>query len=124
MSAERAARAAAAAAVAADFARATDDFIDHGGPEPDHPALAWRLYSELRSVLQLDDDGQADALTPDQRDVLAQALADAIEYRTPGADCADCDEHPAGLCPDHADDLNRSDAYLAVASQLGIEVDR
>ena len=68
--------------------------------------------------------GQAAALTADQRAVLAQVFADAIEYRTPGADCTGCDEDPAGLCWDHAADLDRTDAYLGLARQLGAEVER
>jgi len=64
------------------------------------------------------------ALGEGQEAVLGQALGDAIEYRTPGADCADCDVHPAGLCEDHAADLDKTDAYLELARALGIEVER
>jgi len=63
-------------------------------------------------------------LTPDRRQVLGQALADAIEHRTPQGFCPDCDAHPAGLCADHAADLDKTDAYLALARDLGIEVER
>ncbi len=38
--------------------------------------------------------------------------------------CPDCEAHPAGLCGGHAKDLDRTDAYLALARVLGIEVDR
>jgi hypothetical protein len=57
-----------------------------------------------------------------QREVLAQALADAIEHRTPGF-CGDCLDDPAGLCDDHADDLARTDLYLHLAAELGLEID-
>jgi hypothetical protein len=63
-------------------------------------------------------------MTPAQLEILGQALADAITYRDPSGACADCDAHPAGLCKDHAADLDRTDAYLELAGQLGIEVDR
>jgi hypothetical protein len=55
---------------------------------------------------------------------LGQALADAISYREPSGFCADCEASPAGLCDDHAGDLDKTDAYLALARDLGIEVDR
>jgi hypothetical protein len=67
-----------------------------------------------------DDDCTACA----QGAVLGQVLADAIAYRDPSGACADCEQHPAGLCQDHAEDLDRTDAYLALARDLGIEVDR
>lgn len=60
-SAELAARRTVAAAVLADFKRETDAYIDdpaNSTPRPDYNAWAWRLASELRSVLQrLDDEG-------------------------------------------------------------------
>ncbi len=58
--------------------------------------------------------------------VLAQALADAIAYREPGSpsDCTGCENCPdAALCDDHAADLDLIDAYLALARELGIEVE-
>jgi hypothetical protein len=67
------------------------------------------------------------ALAEGQREVLAQVLADAIEYRdlrVNSGHCADCEDHPADLCDDHAADLNLTDAYLALAAELGIEVPR
>jgi hypothetical protein len=66
----------------------------------------------------------APALTPDQRVVLRQVLADAIAYREPAGACIDCDASPVSLCDDHAGDLDRTDAYLALAGSLGIEVER
>jgi hypothetical protein len=62
-------------------------------------------------------------LQDEQREVLGQALADAIEYRTPGS-CEECDVRPEGLCNDHAADLDLTDAYLALARELGLELDR
>jgi hypothetical protein len=59
-------------------------------------------------------------LDQDQRNVIGQTLADAINYRKPSGACRNCDDHPAGLCDDHADDLDRTDAYLALARDLGI----
>jgi hypothetical protein len=60
-------------------------------------------------------------LTSAQREILAAVLSDAIEYRTPGADCTGCDVHPGGLCEDHAGDLDRTDAYIALGRDLDIE---
>ncbi len=59
-----------------------------------------------------------------QRGVLGQALADAIACRTPDSFCTGCEDHPAGLCDDHAADLDLADAYLALGRGLGIEVAR
>lgn len=55
MSAELAARRTAAAAVLGDFRRAADEFIDDNTrtvPRPDYSMWAFRLASELMSVLQ------------------------------------------------------------------------
>ena len=116
--AELAARITAASAVLGDYR----SDAARPGEGTDWKSWAYRLASMLGAVLEV--AGQAPALTPPQRDVLAQALADAVEYRTPGADCADCDASPAGLCADHAEDLDKTDACLALARVLGIEVDR
>jgi hypothetical protein len=51
VSAELAARRTAAAAVVADFKRETDAFIGGSATMPDYSAWAWRLYTELRLVL-------------------------------------------------------------------------
>ena len=59
--------------------------------------------------------------------VLGQALGDAVTYREAAASdfaYAGCEAHPAGLCGDHAVDLDKTDAYLALARDLGIEVER
>jgi hypothetical protein len=64
------------------------------------------------------------ALTDGQRELLAAVLADAVDRREPSGACTDCEKHPAGLCWDHNADLDRCDAYLELARQLGIEVDR
>ena len=82
------------------------------------------LRRMLAGVLAVIDEHQAAALTPRQREVLAAALADAVTYRDPSGDCTGCEAHPAGLCDDHAADLDKTDAYLELAGQLGIEVDR
>jgi hypothetical protein len=75
-------------------------------------------------TIPLDVIGQAPALDDGQREVLAGALADAIEYRTPEGFCAECETRPEGLCNDHAADLDLTDAYLALARELRLELDR
>ena len=77
-----------------------------------------RMLSKVLAVL----DGQAPALDAGQLDTLRQALGDAIAHREPGGFCIDCDQHPAGLCADHAEDLDRCDAYGQLASALGVEL--
>jgi hypothetical protein len=119
--AELSARRTAAAAVRGDFEREWHGYSMQGGAEPAWQVWAQRLSESVASLL---DAPAETALTGLQREVLAQALADAIEYRTPGADCADCDDSPAGLCEDHAADLDRTDACLALARVLGIEAER
>ncbi len=58
---------------------------------------------------------------PAQREVLRQALADAVYYRDPPAQCPAC-EVMHGLCADCAAGLARARAYLALGLQLGVEV--
>jgi hypothetical protein len=89
------------------------------------PAVV-RLAAELRRQLgQVLDAMQADvALTDDQLVTLGQALADAITYRDPQGICTTCDATPGELCDDHADDVDKTDAYLQLARELGIELER
>ena len=54
-----------------------------------------------------------------QRDILAQALTDAILYRDPPVECPDC-EALATLCPQCAAGLSRARGYLTLSRQLGI----
>jgi hypothetical protein len=120
---------AAAAAVLADFHRESDAYLDAGGSVPDWSSYAFRLASELGSVLDQLAAGPEPAatLTPQQREVIGQALADAADYREArGSDsfCADCEAHPAGICPDHTAELDRCDAYLELGRQLGVDVER
>lgn len=65
----------------------------------------------------------AEYLTEEHRETLGLALADAIQARcTATAGCTDCEDHPAGLCEGCDADLTLTDAYLALAEELGIEV--
>jgi hypothetical protein len=83
------------------------------------PSLLMREDAELRRQL-----GQVLDVVDGAAGALGLALADAIAYREPSGYCADCETHPAGLCCDHAADLDRTDDYLHLAAELGIEVDR
>jgi hypothetical protein len=64
------------------------------------------------------------ALSPAGLSVFAAALSDAITHRDPTGQCTACEAEYGGLCYYHAGDLDKTDAYLALARQLGIEVDR
>jgi hypothetical protein len=80
------------------------------------PSVLIREDAELRRQL-----GQVLAVLDESVGVLGEALADAIQYRDPGGLCDACDASVASICDDHADDLNKTDAYLALAAALGIE---
>jgi len=58
---------------------------------------------------------------PEQREVLRQALADAVYYSDPPARCAACEAQDA-LCASCAAGLARARAYLALGRDLGMEV--
>ena len=126
VSAELAARRTAAAAVLADFRREEVGSLSFGGPSAhDWLALAQRLAWALGDVLsELDRTEQGPALSPGQLAVIGQVLTDAITYRDPSGACTACEDHPAGLCEDHAADLDKTDAYLALARELGVEMEQ
>jgi hypothetical protein len=110
---------------------AAREFLRHvrTGPRPaalPRPAAGWET-AELRRLLgQVLDyiDSRPAGLDDGQREVLSQALADAVNYRGPSGQCTACEAEYGGLCYDHAGDLGQSDAYLALARELGIEVAR
>ena len=110
---------------------AAREFLRHVRTGPKPAALprqvADREAAELRKllgqVLDYVDSRPAD-LDDGRREVLGQALADAVIYRDPSGFCPDCEVHPAGLCDDHAADLDVTDAYLALGRELGIKVAR
>jgi hypothetical protein len=58
-----------------------------------------------------------------QRDLLAQALTDAVYYRDPPVHCAACaaQQDPDALCPECAATLARATAYLDLRRTLGLE---
>jgi hypothetical protein len=57
---------------------------------------------------------------PQQREMLRQALADAIYYRDPPLHCAACPS-PDRLCGQCAAGHERARAYLALSYDLGLE---
>jgi hypothetical protein len=60
-------------------------------------------------------------VAPGQREVLRQALADAVYYRDPPAQCAACAAMD-DLCAGCAAGLARARAYLALGRDLGMDV--
>jgi hypothetical protein len=60
------------------------------------------------------------ALPPAQRDVLQQALADAIFYRDPPLRCPHC-ETPDRLCNQCAAGMSQARAYLALSRELDLQ---
>jgi hypothetical protein len=60
-------------------------------------------------------------LLPEQRELLAQALADAVYYRDPPVHCPAC-ATPDTLCEQCAAGLARARAYLTLGSDLGVPV--
>jgi hypothetical protein len=131
VNADLAARRTAAAAVLADYRR---ELLSAPLTRP--PGREWmlRLATELESLLEalnapavLGAEPESGGLNDGQRKVLGQALADAADYREArGGDsyCAECEASPAGLCDLHAADMDQAGAYLELARDLGIEVDR
>ena len=95
--------------VLGDFLRAEGDFSGQQ-PRPDWLAWAQRLAWALAEA------GQAPPRSPRTRTrCFGQAICDAVTYRIPVGACPDCEAHPAGLCGGRAEDLDRTDAYLALA---------
>lgn len=122
--AELAARITAARAVAADFGRADDGYLDHGGTRPDYSSWAHRLASALGGLLPMighaePQDGQlaemagTRALPPGWQSTMRQALRDAIGY---------CGIKASG--PGSGEFLEQIGLYQSLARELGIEVDR
>ncbi len=58
-------------------------------------------------------------LQPEQREILQQALADAVYYRDPLVYCPACDAYDT-LCDRCAATLARASAYLALSRTLGM----
>lgn len=88
------------------------------------PSVLVREDAELRRMLGqvLDVIRESVSLTDDHLVTLSLALTDAIDWRTPAMACSNCDATESGLCSDHAGDVALVDRYLALARELGIEV--
>jgi hypothetical protein len=65
-------------------------------------------------------------LRPEQREILRQALADAVYYRDPPVHCPACDaqQAPDVLCAECAATLARATVYLDLGRELGLEAPR
>jgi hypothetical protein len=66
-------------------------------------------------------DSLAPLILPEQREVLRQALADAVYYRDPPVRCSSCDAQGDNLCDACAAGLAQARAYLALGRELGVE---
>jgi hypothetical protein len=86
------------------------------GPELDAPEGTSGDPAQLRETIR---DWMAD-LPDEGREFLREALEDALEYREPGDFCADCG--PDELCIDHAEDLERADAYRERLGMLQADI--
>lgn len=62
----------------------------------------------------------APQVPPDQRELLRQALADAVYYRDPPVYCPACQMQDT-LCERCAATLARAAAYLDLGRELGLE---
>jgi hypothetical protein len=79
----------------------------------------------MNDTINAPEGARPAGLTEEQREVLAQALADAITWREPSGVCPHCDLHakrPAVFCDEHAPDQVRVQGYLALARDLGIDL--
>jgi hypothetical protein len=66
-------------------------------------------------------DRLASLVSSAQRELLRQALADAVYYRDPPVECSAC-EARGGLCDQCAAELTRARSYVALGRELGLEV--
>jgi hypothetical protein len=66
-------------------------------------------------------DRLAPLISSPQREVLRQALADAVYYRDPPLSCTACEVAVDGLCEACAAGLARARTYLDLGRQLGME---
>jgi hypothetical protein len=68
-------------------------------------------------------------ISTEQRDLLKQALADAVYYRDPPVNCASCPdpanpyETPGDLCEECAARFFRANAYLDLGRELEAKAD-
>jgi hypothetical protein len=67
--------------------------------------------------------GTVITLQPGQREVLEQALADAIFYRDPPLNCRACEAQDT-LCSRCAAELARARSYLALSDMLNAQPGR
>ena len=69
-------------------------------------------------------DAAPPPLTGAQREVLRQALHDAIAWHEDPEPCGSCEYVAPALCAEHAEAVAQRDAYVKLARALGIEVQR
>ena len=86
--------------------------------------LIGHLAGAVRQLLEVIGEQRGADLTDVQREVLAHAIADAVAWCTDEDFCGGCEQSPTGVCATHQDELDQRDAYVKLARQLGIEVQR
>ncbi len=62
----------------------------------------------------------ASQVPPGQRELLRQALADAVYYRDPPVYCPGCEAQGGTLCGECAATFARASAYLDLGRELGL----
>lgn len=94
------------------------------GAEDNERPYFWlgRLRAALEALLTGWPSGAPGGLDNGQREVLGQALADAIEHRTPPDWCADCVDSGEAYCCEHRADMSLCEAYVHLAAELGLDV--
>ena len=84
------------------------------------------LADELERVLEREQEWIRAAAQLDgaQREVLRQALGDAVAWHEDSEPCGSCQYAAPALCAEHAEAVAQRDAYVKLARALGIEVQR
>jgi hypothetical protein len=64
-------------------------------------------------------DKAANLLSPAQRETLRHAMKDAVYYRDPPVECAECP--PDGLCKSCSETFARATSYLELSNAMDLD---